>query len=184
MLRVLLLLLLAHAANGGEAPAAEIVSFLQDNGLECCVAQITRKQGWWSSGTGIDSPRDLRFLGDREIALMPIPEVKKTILKTLAGEAREQRRAERAQQTRSSELLGMLLASLETMSRGFMLGFGVSFIYETLLLNRDFYAAEADLTARVKRATVRAAVLGCATAVTMHGSAIFLPHWMRHTWLK
>ena len=75
---------------------------------------------------------------------------------------------------------------LGTMARagGFMLGFGVSFIYETLLLNRDFYAAESDLAARVRRASFRALVLGCATAVTMHGSAIIVPHWLRHNWLK
>ena len=91
---------------------------------------------------------------------------------------------ERAQYMRSSERVATLLASLETLSRGFMLGFGISFIYETLLLNRDFYKAEEDLTPRVKRATLRAAVLGCATAVTMHGSAIFLPRSLRHNWLK
>ena len=61
---------------------------------------------------------------------------------------------ERAQYMRSSERVATLLASLETLSRGFMLGFGISFIYETLLLNRDFYKAEEDLTPRVKRATL------------------------------
>jgi multidrug efflux pump subunit AcrA (membrane-fusion protein) len=180
---MLLVISLVAGADSGALPS-DVKQYLYDNGLECCVAQIMSKPSWWSAGTGLDSLSDLRFLGDREIDRLPIPEVKRTILRTLAGEAREERRVERAQYMRSSERVATLLASLETLSRGFMLGFGISFIYETLLLNRDFYKAEEDLTPRVKRATLRAAVLGCATAVTMHGFAIFLPHSLRHNWLK
>merc|ERR1712224_1183603 len=102
-------------------------------------------------------------------------EVKRTILKALAGEAREQRRVQRApchgpRLARDHE--PRLHAGLRH-----QLHLRDAPAQPRLLRRRG------DLTPRVKRATLRAAVLGCATAVTMHGSAIFLPHWMRHTWL-
>lgn len=172
------------SVSGSSPVPTDLKTYLSDNGLECCIAAITRQNSWWSVGAGIDSPSDMRFLSDSHIDRLPMPDVKRNILKTLAGEAREDARAERAQRARLGDMVSTFIASAETISRGFMLGFGVSFIYETLLLNRDFYAAESDLAARVRRASFRALVLGCATAVTMHGSAIIVPHWLRHNWLK
>lgn len=163
--------------------ASDTRTFLADHGLECCIDPIMRNPSFLAGGAGVDSPDDVRFLSDEQIAKLPIPEVKRTILMALASEARERRRATRAQEGRQGERVSMIFASLETMLRGFMLGAGLSFIYETLLLNRDFYQAEADLAPRVKRAAFRSLVLGGATALAMHGSAIVIPHWMRHVWL-
>jgi len=81
---MLLVISLVAGADSGALPS-DVKQYLYDNGLECCVAQIMSKPSWWSAGTGLDSLSDLRFLGDREIDRLPIPEVKRTILRTLAG---------------------------------------------------------------------------------------------------
>ena len=188
MLRLVLTVLIAHVATSSGSASASAIddarTFLADNGLASCTDAILRKPGWWTTGAGVDSISDLKYLSDDQIDKRPMPQVKRTILKSLAGEAREQRRADRAAQATLGQRLESLLAALETMLRGFMLGFGASFIYECMWLNRDFYSAEGDLDARVRRAAFRAAVLGCATAVTMHGMAIVVPHSLRHKWLK
>ena len=120
--------------------------------------------------------------------------MKANILKALASTERERWRFEHEQRERDrrsthgwrlllSDLFSSALAALETLSRGFTLGFGCSFIFESLLLNRDFYYAEEDLKPRVRRATFRAAVLGLALAVMLHGGSMFLPHALRYKWL-
>merc|ERR1711907_907423 len=98
------------------------------------------------------------------IAKLPIPPVKRERLQRLASQARDRAARDRSEQSRRESWtlhwMENLLAALETLSRGFFLGFGLSFIYETLVLNRDFYNASDDLAARVKRASLRAAALG------------------------
>lgn len=64
-----------------------------------------------------------------------------------------------------------------------MLGFGISFIYETLILSKDFYQATDELTPRVLRTTIRASVLGLAVALTLCGGSIVIPNRLRHGWL-
>ena len=64
-----------------------------------------------------------------------------------------------------------------------MLGFGISFIYETLVLSKDFYQATDELTPRVIRASFRASVLGFAVALTLCGGSIIIPNRLRHGWL-
>ena len=63
--------------------------YLADNGLACCTDAILRKPGWWTTGAGVDSISDLKYLSDDQIDKLPMPQVKRNILKSLAGEARE-----------------------------------------------------------------------------------------------
>mmetsp|Transcript_45174 Transcript_45174/g.118573 ORF Transcript_45174/g.118573 Transcript_45174/m.118573 type:complete len:143 (-) Transcript_45174:444-872(-) len=108
-------------------------------------------------------------------------------LKSLASQHRQRlqrdRQEERSRESWTRHWLENFLAAFETLSRGFMLGFGLSFIYETLLLNRDFYVEVEKLTPRITRAAFRASALGVAVAVTMHGSAIVIPHSWRSSWM-
>ena len=108
-------------------------------------------------------------------------------MKALAARERDNARRTRAEERRreswTRHWLENTLSALETLSRGFTLGFGASFIFETLFLNRDFYTASEDLAVRIRRAAVRASALGSAVAVTMHGSAIVVPHAWRTMWL-
>ena len=161
--------------------------FLADAGLGCCADVIMRKGGWFESGAGVDSVSDLRYLSDEMIGRLPIPQVKRNLLASLASRQRENVKRARQQETRregwTHHWLENTLAATECLMRGFMLGAGVSFIYETLLLNRDFYVEQEKLLPRVQRAAYRAATLGVAVAVTMHGSAIVVPHSWRSSWL-
>jgi len=135
----------------------------------------------------VDSLSDLRYLTDDIIARLPIPQVKRNILKALASRARDEARSEFADKRKrdayTRNWLENALAASETISRGFMLGFGLSFIYETLILNPDFYNAVEDLKPRVHRAAFRATVLGFAVAVTMHGASMFVPFSIRSRWV-
>lgn len=166
---------------GETAPTQTLAEFLAGEGLACCVDVITTKGG-------VDTPDDVRFLSDDLIQGLRMPPVKQAILKRLALDARE--RAQRAHRDRlrreawTRHWFENLLAAMETLVRGFTLGFGLSFIYETLLLNRDFYTAVDDLYARVQRAAFRAAVLGCAVATAMNGVSMFIPYRVRDSWVS
>ena len=83
------------AANPSLAPsiehqghASDTRTFLADHGLECCIDPIMRNPSFLAGGAGVDSPDDVRFLSDEQIAKLPIPEVKRTILMALASEAK------------------------------------------------------------------------------------------------
>ena len=177
-------------------PTPDLVSFLEQEGLGCCVDQITQTGGGWmrKGSSGVDQTRDIRFLTDEIIDRMHIPPVKANILKSLAQrfryaahlEAERKQRDYDDQKRRESwtrNWFDNALAAAETLMRGFMLGFGLSFIYETLFLNSDFYTEVHDLTPRVQRASFRAVVLGTAVACTMHGSSIFVPYSWRDKWI-
>jgi len=181
--------------GGGEAAAPtppRIDEFLAGAGLACCVDVITTKGG-------VDAPDDIRFLTNDLIQRLKLPPVKQNILMGLAADARErvQRDRERARESETRahrdrmrreswtrHWFENLLAALETMVRGFTLGFGLSFVYETVLLNRDFYTAVDDLHARVQRAALRAAVLGGAVATVMNGVSLFVPYRVRDRWVS
>jgi hypothetical protein len=180
--------------GGGEAAAPtppRIDEFLAGAGLACCVDVITKG--------GVDAPDDIRFLTNDLIQRLKLPPVKQNILMGLAADARErvQRDRERARESETRahrdrmrreswtrHWFENLLAALETMVRGFTLGFGLSFVYETVLLNRDFYTAVDDLHARVQRAALRAAVLGGAVATVMNGVSLFVPYRVRDRWVS
>lgn len=161
--------------------------YLVLEGLACCTDVIMRKSGWFTSGGGVDQVSDIRFLTDDLITRLPIPRVKQNVLRSLASKSRERERRHAAHERRKEGWthfwLENMLAAADTLARGFMLGFGLSFIYESLLLNRDFYTAADDLAPRVRRASFRAAALGAAVALTMHGASMFVPHMVRHSWL-
>ena len=168
-------------------PTVDLREYLASEGLACCVEVLTRRSSWTQSGGGVDDVGDLPFLTDEQIGRLPMPQVKQNILKALAARERDGARRQRAhERQRAGWLEGWLentLSALETLTRGFTLGFGSSFIFESLFLNRDFYTASEDLSVRIRRAAIRASALGGAVAVTMHGSAIIVPHAWRHVWL-
>ena len=167
------------------SPAFTLHEFLADHGLECCIDVITRRPTWLRSGGSIDTYGDLRFLEAAQIDSLPLPPIKLNILRELASEGREQARRQKARQRKKEEQSGwpFVFATCDTLLRGFMLGFGLSFMYETLILNRDFYQATDDLMPRVQRASVRGSVLGTATAMVLVGSAFLVPHGLRYRWL-
>ena len=192
---------IACCPAGAEQPAAppapaarpSIAEFLSQHGLACCVDPITRKGSWFQAGGSVDAVSDLGYLTDEIISRLPLPQVKRNILEALASQARDE--ASKAHEAARLELseqrrrevwtwnwVEYTLAASETMLRGFMLGFGLSFIYETLILNQDFYIAVEDLKPRVHRATVRAIALGGAVAVTMQGASILVPFALRSRW--
>ena len=153
---------------------------LADHGLRCCIDVILRRSTWTSYGGGVDSIDDIRHLTEGQVVRLPMPQVKREILIALAN---QHRREHKQRATGWRDWLSACSAAVETLLRGFALGFGLSFIYETLMLNRDFYQSSEDLCPRIHRASLRAAVLGIAVAVTMYGAAIIVPHSLRHHWL-
>ena len=195
MLLVCLAIACCCPVLGVELPAPpSIDEFLSQHGLACCVEPITRKGGWFQAGGAVDAVSDLRYLTDDIISRLPLPRVKKNILEALASQARDE--ASKAKEATRLELTDQrrreawtrnwveyVLAALETMLRGFMLGFGMSFIYETLILNQDFYTAVEDLKPRVHRAAFRAVALGSAVAVTLHGASMLVPFALRSRWV-
>ena len=185
----------AARAGGPIAAPTALAEFLEQQGLGCCADVITRRNGWLRAGGAVDAPGDLHHLTDDIIKRLPIPRVKQNILTALAAKAREDAERRRRDEARDEadrrrreawtrHWFENLLAAAETISRGFTLGFGLSFIYETLILSTDFYTAVEDLGARVHRAAFRAAVLGLAVAVTTHGASIFVPFSIRNTWVS
>ena len=195
MLLVCLVIACCCPILGAEQPAPpSIKEFLSQHGLACCVEPITRKGGWFQAGGAVDAVSDLGYLTDDIISRLPLPRVKKNILEALASQARDE--ASKAKEATRLELTDQrrreawtrnwveyVLAALETMLRGFMLGFGMSFIYETLILNQDFYTAVEDLKPRVLRAAFRAVALGSAVAVTLHGASMLVPFALRSRWV-
>ena len=167
--------------------APDVKEYLAAEGLACCTNVVMRPSGWLQRGGGVDAIGDLKYLSDADVESLQMPRVKQNILKALASRDRNRAKRYRQEEERRDgwirNWLENLLAALETCSRGFMLGFGMSFVYESLLLNRDFYTATDDLGPRVRRAALRAAILGGATAAVLHGSALLIPHWLRYTWL-
>ena len=181
-------------ARADRSPTA-LAEFLEQKGLGCCIDVITRRNGWLCAGGAVDAPGDLHYLTDDIIKRLPIPKVKQNILTALATDARDEAERRRREDVRDEadrrrreawtrHWFENLLAAAETISRGFTLGFGLSFIYETLVLSTDFYTAVEDLGARVQLAIFRAAVLGLAVAVTAHGASLFVPFSIRNTWVS
>ena len=170
------------------SPSPDVREHLASVGLACCVDAITRRGGWFTSGGGVDATSDLKYLDDDLISRLPLPHVKQNILKSVAASQREDAWRQRADDKRregwTRHWLENALAAIETMSRGFALGFGLSYLFETLFLDRSFYLSkDEELVPRLRRAAFRASALGVAVAVTIHGLAIVVPHSWRQSWL-
>ena len=84
-----------------------------------------RTGGSVKAQAGMDTPADVRFMSDDIISMLPMPALKKNILKLLALE-------ERRRSTRAMDWLENAIAACDTLLRGFMIGFGASFMYETI----------------------------------------------------
>lgn len=168
-------------------PEPDVKDYLVSHGLACCVDVLMRESGWLQRGGGIDSIGDVQYLTDPIIGRLPIPSVKKEALMQMARYDRERaRRRQSDEQRRGGWLDNWLLhalAALETLLRGFALGFGMSFIYESLVRGFIYDADDEQLVSAMKRAAMRAMALGFAVAVTLHGSAIIVPHAWRSLWL-
>lgn len=181
----ILLIPIALASSPESSTTMSVREWLADQGLSCCIDTIIRKPTWFRTGGSVDAVTDVRYLTDEMVDALDMPQVKRNILKGLASEEREKAAVRRRQSARDQEgRYAFLYATLDTLFRGFMLGFGTSFIYETLILSRDYYQAEEDLMKRTSRAGLRAAVLGLAVALVMSGGSIFVPNSLRHGWLR
>ena len=160
--------------------ATTLKDYLGDYGLAEYADKIKTK--------GVDTPSDLEWLSEHDIDSLWIPVVKRTILKDIANVKKAQRRTERKAEQQAQRwhmrLFADLVTTVETLIRGFFLGFGLSAVYEMLFVNKEFYTATEDVVPRVKRAALRACVLGLAVALIMVGSAIIVPSSLRGDWMK
>lgn len=183
-MRIVITLALLRAGVTGTPPDVEMqltpAQFLADRGLGCCHQKIIRH-------FGIDAISDISLLSERDIDGLWIPPVKRTLLKEVSRDERLQRRRAHDERHRSSrwqrQLLDTLCATAETLIRGFMLGFGLSVVYEVLYASSTFYQASDDLPERVRFAALRAAVVGSAVALVLTGSAIIVPMSVRSRWM-
>lgn len=162
------------------AEPTTLKGLLAAHGLEAYDAKI--------KALGVDTPADVEFLRDADIDSLWMPVVKRNVLKKLALAKKVRRQQEQTNASRGArwqtKLLGDVVSTLETLLRGFFLGFGLSTVYEMLVVSKDFYTAMEDVGQRVRRAALRACVLGTATALVLVGSAIVIPSPLRASWME
>jgi Fe2+ transport system protein FeoA len=130
-----------------------------------------------------DSLSDMIYMSERqmrECGKVPVKVAKlQFFVSQLQEEAQEARSAKTSASRRWEFLWVAVLATIENFLRGFMLGCGFSFLFETLYFSNDFYAATDDLAFRVKNAALRAVVIGIFAAFASIGLAMFVPRGIR-----
>ena len=163
------------------ASEVSLTDYLADHGLSDYSVRLKE--------IGVEAVGDIAFLSDRDIdSLWRLPVVKRNVLRELSGEMKRERHEERRSEARANrwhkKLLGDIASTIETLLRGFFLGFGLSTAYDCLVVSRDFYTSQEDLVPRVRKVALRASVLGVAVALCMVGSAIVLPTSVRSMWMQ
>lgn len=134
-----------------------------------------------------DGLDDFLFLTDRQIHRCcgrRRHKVKAARLIGLRSELQRQSESERTARDRAARrwdgVWRSAVSTVESLTRGFMLGCSGSFLYETLVFSKNFYAATSDeLYGRIRNATVRAGVIGVFSACASIGLAMFVPRGMR-----
>ena len=98
-------------------PPMTVSEYLRDKGLSCCVGVITRKSGWIHYGGGVDSISDVKHLNDELIDTLPLPALKRNVLKQLSSEEREASAQEKRERMSSAaSRFSFLSATLESKS--------------------------------------------------------------------
>ena len=96
-------------------PTLTLREYLNENGLSCCIDVITRNSGWFQTGGALDSISDVSFLTEEVIDVLPMPTLKRNILKQLSSQERElSSRIRREKLRMASERFSFLWATLES----------------------------------------------------------------------
>lgn len=176
VLSIVLSVVAAAAPDAMDTGRLELKTRLAESGLTGAAVCIMKH---------CDSLSDLIYINDRQINTCAKVPVKIARLKKLREDLSDESQSERKTRNQASrfrlDLLMSLLATVENFWRGFMLGCGGSFLYETLVFSSDFYAATDDLGARIKNAGYRALVIGLFAAFAAIGMAMFVPRGLRES---